>query len=132
MYTHVTHNIYVCSPQHIRTLPTIYMFVHPQHIRDAPTTHTCCTHNTLPQYVSHNMIAIILWVTLVGAARICCGCTTYILWVAHNIYVKCCPQYIRLSPTIGCPQYIPWRHPQYIRIVAHNIYICTHNTFRPR
>ena len=46
--------------------------------------------------------------------------------------MTCCPQYIRFSPTIGSPQYIPRCCPQHIRSVTHNIYRCTHNIFRPR
>ena len=75
---------------------------------------------------------ITLWVTLVGAARIYCGCTTYILWGTHNIYVNMHPHYIRLAPTIGCPQYIPRCSPQYIRTCTHKVFRCTHKVFRPR
>ena len=68
----VTHNIYV---------------VHPQHIRAAPTR------------VTHNIIAIILWETycgnvlwvqhvcVVGASRICCGCTN--VYIVGNVRICC-------------------------------------------
>ena len=73
--------IYTCCPQYIQVLYILWVhyLCHPQYI---PTIHTN-THDVYPQYIQ----LYILWVYIVGASRIYCGCNKFVCVVgAVEVY----------------------------------------------